>query len=301
MKLYYGLILKNWDNTREFKIVSSNEVIAKQKVIKIKWLDTNKRGDTTYKAIINNIVGKPRKLNHDEFCKRVSKINPNVEILDEYKGSNNKLKCRCKIHNVIYYTLPSNLLRGSGCSKCKDDKLSKLFSKSHEEFIIEMKNINPQIEILGEYIKSDVKILCRCKIHNITWYAIPNNLLKGQGCKECGHEKTSGENSYLYNPNLTDEEREKSRNLPEIATWRKEVYERDNYTCQCCGDNKGGNLVAHHKNGYNWDKEHRTDVNNGVTLCEDCHKEFHDIYGYGNNTEEQYIEFLNNKHLRDVV
>ena len=118
----------------------------------------------------------------------------------------------------------------------------------------------------------------------------------------CSHScATVGKNNPKYNSNLTDEEREKGRNIEGYKEWRKQVYERDNYTCQCCGEKGHGNLVAHHKNGYNWDKEHRTDVDNGVTLCEDCHKEFHEIYGKGNNTEEQYIEFLTNKHLRDVV
>ena len=54
-------------------------------------------------------------------------------------------------------------------------------------------------------------------------------------------------------------------------------------------------IVAHHKDSYNWAIDRRTEVDNGVTLCECCHIEFHKIYGFGDNTEEQYYEFLNMK------
>ena len=117
--------------------------------------------------------------------------------------------------------------------------------------------------------------------------------------KECMGEwrkgRFCGENSSRWNPNITNEERELGRHISGIDEWRKSVYERDNYTCQCCGDDKGGNLNAHHLNGYNWDKEHRTDVDNGITLCEECHKKFHKIYGKGNNTKEQFEYFIKNE------
>ena len=111
-------------------------------------------------------------------------------------------------------------------------------------------------------------------------------------------ENFSREKSPNWNPNITDEERELGRHIPGMNEWRRSVFERDNYTCQCCGDNKGGNLVAHHLNGYNWDKEHRIDKLNGLTLCESCHNELHSIYGRGNNTIEQFREFLYNKYLQ---
>ena len=38
--------------------------------------------------------------------------------------------------------------------------------------------------------------------------------------------------------------------------------------------------------------ELRTDINNGITLCNICHKKFHDIYGYTNNNKTQFEEFM---------
>lgn len=68
--------------------------------------------------------------------------------------------------------------------------------------------------------------------------------------------------------------------------------------CQLCGE-YGQKLVVHHLNGYNWDKENRYNVDNGVTLCEKCHKAFHKIYRNGNNTKEQYIEYANQNRRLD--
>ena len=101
-----------------------------------------------------------------------------------------------------------------------------------------------------------------------------------------------GKNNSNWNFNLTEEERKDKRRYPEYYEWRSDVYKRDNYTCKCCGSNKSGTLIAHHLNSYNSDKEHRTDINNGITLCKECHAKFHNKYGYGNNTKEQFEEFI---------
>lgn len=64
----------------------------------------------------------------------------------------------------------------------------------------------------------------------------------------------------------------------QMDDWRKGVFERDNYTCQECGDrnNKGRGgtvyLEAHHLKQFATHPELRFEISNGVTLCKPCHK-----------------------------
>lgn len=77
-------------------------------------------------------------------------------------------------------------------------------------------------------------------------------------------------------------------------TWSKEIMKRDDYTCQTC-KKRGGKLNAHHIYAWNKYPEQRFKIDNGVTLCVDCHKEFHKMYGRGDNTREQFKEYALNK------
>lgn len=69
--------------------------------------------------------------------------------------------------------------------------------------------------------------------------------------------------------------------------WRTAVFERDKYTCILCGDNRGGNLQADHIKRFCDFPELRFDINNGRTLCIDCHRKT-DTYG---NRGRNYSEF----------
>lgn len=112
-----------------------------------------------------------------------------------------------------------------------------------------------------------------------------------------------GEDNGNYNHNLTEEERKdksiKKRNYPEYLNWRNEICERDNYTCQVCGNTKSDSFNVHHIFGYTEYKDLRTEIYNGICLCEECHKEYHKIYGNKfYNDWEHFREFLYNKYLQ---
>lgn len=67
------------------------------------------------------------------------------------------------------------------------------------------------------------------------------------------------------------DERKLIRHRIEYKTWRTSVFERDDYTCQECLV-RGGELNADHIKPWSLYEELRFSVENGRTLCVDCHR-----------------------------
>jgi hypothetical protein len=89
------------------------------------------------------------------------------------------------------------------------------------------------------------------------------------------------------NPNWnggTTSEADKIRKGVAYKNWRNSVFIRDNYTCQIC-KKRGGNIEADHIKQFAYHPELRFDINNGRTLCKDCHRK---TPTYGNNRKVQY-------------
>lgn len=234
---------------------------------------------------------------HEQFKHEITIKHPNIEILNEYVTSRTMIEYHCKLDGHRDKRRADNLLT-MGCHVCSG------YKKTHEQFIKGFHKKNPNaknIEVLGEYQGSHIPIHCKCKIDGYEWSPTPECLEnRGQGCLMCAIRNSCGENNPNYNFNKTDEEREKNREYLLYDRWVTNVYKKDNYTCQCCGQ-YGGKLNAHHKDGHNWCIERRLDVTNGVVLCEDCYDVFHKIYGRGNNTEQQFIEFINKYKNQKVI
>lgn len=84
---------------------------------------------------------------------------------------------------------------------------------------------------------------------------------------------TKGANHWNWKGGITPEN-QRDRNSKEAREWRKNVFSRDDYTCQIC-HKKGGKINAHHIIPWSENKSLRYELSNGVTLCEKCHKSVH--------------------------
>lgn len=107
-----------------------------------------------------------------------------------------------------------------------------------------------------------------------------------------GMWRVCGEKHPNWDKNRTHEKRQIERKSTKDHIWRSTIFSRDNRTCCKCGENKDKKMVVHHINSYDIHKEQRYDINNGIVMCEKCHKDFHSKYGYGKNTKSQFDEYL---------
>lgn len=133
------------------------------------------------------------------------------------------------------------------------------------------------------------------------WGATSTSFKKGHKPSINAHKFKSGDKHWLYGKHWTLEMRKKLSlahlgidsqkwfgfTTPErkramqhrlYKEWRKSVFERDDYTCKECGL-RGVELHADHIKPWAFFDKLRYDINNGRTLCVDCHRET-DTWGY---------------------
>lgn len=241
-------------------------------------------------------------------------------LLSEYTTSNEKVLIDFKCGHEPHWMTPSCYMSGQRCPKCYRErqveitrqrmdnmteeekeqwkqKIKNTFdNKTEEEKAIISKNISNGLANMEEEAKQD-------RLQKMSEKAKQQHSNMSEQEKEQWKQKLrqssphlSGEKHPMWRHDLTDEDRQCRTYKKGYSTWTSTVKQKANYTCDCCGYigyEKDGFMVAHHLQDFHAHKELATDINNGVCLCEHCHKEFHSYMGgyHVQCTEQDYIDF----------
>ena len=119
-----------------------------------------------------------------KVCSKCGRVLP-VEQFSKNKTRKDGLDTKCKECKAQYMQQYDKKLYED--IKNGTHKVNPL--KTHEQFIQELYEVNPDIEVLENYQGAKIKIKCRCKIDGYEWEPLPNNLLNEQGCPKCNITK----------------------------------------------------------------------------------------------------------------
>lgn len=134
------------------------------------------------------------RLSNEVFIERLGAVNNMVLPLEHYKGMQVNIQCKCLQCNNVWPARPGHLLEGHGCPVCKGG-----VKKSEEDFLEQLKLLNPLIHPKGKYVNARTKILCYCDNCHQTFQAVPDKLLQGAGCSICDSRyKSSFPEQALY-------------------------------------------------------------------------------------------------------
>lgn len=137
------------------------------------------------------------------------------------------------------------------------------------------------LELIGKYTRNRNKTEFRCYCGNI-FSATPAGIFSGN-TRSCGCLRFLSQEDVASRATL--------KNFELVGNYVNSSTDVE-FKCHC-----GGDLQAHHLDGYHWCVDRRYEINNGVTLCKECHYLFHNKYGNKNNTIEQFNEFFTVKAL----
>ncbi len=124
-------------------------------------------------------------------------------------------------------------------------------------------------------------VKCICQSCKKEFYKCPTSIKAGQGkfcSKECYWQALSkrkeGKNCNFWKhgkSKLNKTKRRIAMQTYKYRKWRRQVFERDDYTCQRCKGGKSSYIEAHHIKSWEKYPKLRYKVFNGITLCPFCH------------------------------
>ena len=113
--------------------------------------------------------------------------------LVNYNGSQSQIKIICPIHGLFEQQTPNSHLKGRGCPNCGLISRTNRRTFTTDIFIEKANQVhnNKYNYTKTKYIKKDIKVKIICPIHG-EFEQIPNDHLRGTGCKKCSFSEHNG-------------------------------------------------------------------------------------------------------------
>lgn len=229
-------------------------------------------------------------------------------ISTEYVNSGTKLDYLCKVHGKQSISY-DNLRGGYECPECAGN-----IKHTYEFIKDEFSKLGYKL-VSTEYNGAHEKLDYLCKTHGIQSISYAN-LSQGKRCMQCYLDNNTGENSGNWRGGITDVQRYLRQY---ISPWKADTIKEHQGLCIITGNESD---VVHHIYGFNMIikevfestglpvketvaeySDYELDLLStkclqlhykhglGACLTKDMHFLFHETYGYGNNTPEQFSEF----------
>lgn len=136
----------------------------------------------------------------EQYIQELKICNPNVvDVLEKYINARTPIlhKFSCgHISNV----LPTNILKGIGCSQCKYKELGNKKRKSHSQYVEEVHKTNPNINIIGKYESANKRIHVQCSVCSHIWNPVAITLIRNNnptGCPKCANAYTISHEEFI--------------------------------------------------------------------------------------------------------
>ena len=144
-----------------------------------------------------------KKKTHQQYVDELQNINSDIEPIENYINTDTVILHRCKICEHIWPIKPNHTLSGHGCPMCGFKNVADGKRKSQEQYIQELFYVNPNIEVVGEYINYITPLLHRCKKCGNEWEAKPAHTMRGHGCTSCNESHGErGVSQWLINNDI---------------------------------------------------------------------------------------------------
>lgn len=290
---YGKLTVIEFDHTKngrtywKLKCDCGNEIIRRVDNL----TDHSSCGCYTHDLMVKN---NPNKINL--IGEKFGRLTVVKQIKERNKFGGVQWECKCDCGNTTVVPtgrLQSGITKSCGC--LKRDIIIETGRKNRIKYEY-MQEIGPYgirfLEYTDDYISpkgkrmSKAKFLCTC---GRTFEATVSFIKRGH-TKSCNAKiHRVGENG----PNWQGDKTSKlmlERNSLDYINWRDSIFKRDDHVCQKCRQ-RGGKLQAHHIYNFADHPDVRFDVDNGVTLCKQCHLDLHKKYGWKSDLND-YLDFI---------